>query len=63
VRVGYPNTVGGLSEIVKNPMYATAVGLLLYGRNNVSDSNYKNGDKNIVTKVAKGMKNWFTEAF
>jgi cell division protein FtsA len=63
MRVGYPNTVGGLSEIVKNPMYATAVGLLLYGRNNVSDSNYKNGDKNIVTKVAKGMKNWFTEAF
>jgi cell division protein FtsA len=55
--------VGGLSEIVKSPMYATAVGLVLYGRNHVSESNYNNGDKNIVTKISKSMKNWFTEAF
>ena len=63
VRIGYPNTVGGLSEIVKNPMYATAVGLLLYGRNNVSESNYNNGEKSIATKITKSMKNWFAEAF
>ena len=63
VRVGYPNSVGGLSEIVKNPMYATAVGLVLYGRNHVSESNYNNGEKSIATKITKSMKNWFAEAF
>lgn len=31
VRVGYPQTVEGLAEVVRNPVYSTAVGLLLYG--------------------------------
>ena len=63
VRVGYPNSVGGLSEIVKSPMYATAVGLILYGRNHESDSNYKNGNKNRLAKITQGIKNWFEEVF
>jgi cell division protein FtsA len=32
VRVGYPQTVQGLNDIVRNPIYATSVGLLQYGR-------------------------------
>ena len=31
VRVGYPETVSGLKDIVRNPIYSTSVGLLLYG--------------------------------
>jgi cell division protein FtsA len=31
VRVGYPQTVQGLTDIVRNPIYATSVGLLQYG--------------------------------
>ncbi len=31
VRVGYPQSVQGLNDIVRNPIYATGVGLLLYG--------------------------------
>ena len=31
VRVGYPQSVKGLNDIVRNPIYATSVGLLLYG--------------------------------
>ena len=31
VRVGYPQTVRGLHDIVRNPIYATSVGLLQYG--------------------------------
>ncbi|MCP5131470.1 MAG: cell division protein FtsA [Pseudomonadales bacterium] len=31
VRVGYPQNVQGLNDIVRNPIYATSVGLLLYG--------------------------------
>jgi len=63
VRVGYPNSVGGLSEIVKNPMYATAVGLVLYGRHHTSDSSYNRGDKNIFTRLTQSMKNWCAEVF
>ncbi len=31
VRVGYPQAVKGLNDIVRNPIYATSVGLLQYG--------------------------------
>jgi cell division protein FtsA len=31
VRIGMPNDVQGLTDIVRNPTYATGVGLLLYG--------------------------------
>ncbi len=32
VRLGYPRYVTGLTDVIKNPIYATGVGLLLYGR-------------------------------
>ncbi len=31
VRVGYPQSIQGLTDIVRNPIYATSVGLLQYG--------------------------------
>ena len=31
VRIGKPNNVVGLSDIINNPIYATGVGLLVYG--------------------------------
>jgi cell division protein FtsA len=31
VSLGTPRNITGLAEIVRNPVYATAVGLLLYG--------------------------------
>jgi len=31
VRLGIPQGVGGLSGVVHNPIYATGVGLVLYG--------------------------------
>lgn len=63
VRVGYPNSVGGLSEIVKSPIYATAVGLVLYGRNHASDHNHKNGSKNLFPWMTRSVKDWFAEVF
>jgi cell division protein FtsA len=33
VRLGAPNAVSGLMDIVRNPIYATGVGLLNYGQN------------------------------
>jgi cell division protein FtsA len=31
VRVGFPQAVQGLNDIVRNPVYSTSVGLLQYG--------------------------------
>ncbi len=32
VRLGSPQGISGLTDVVKNPIYSTAVGLLLYGQ-------------------------------
>ena len=34
VRLGFPQDVVGLPDVVRNPVYATAVGLLLFGNEN-----------------------------
>lgn len=31
VRIGSPQNIDGLTDIVRNPIYSTGVGLLLYG--------------------------------
>jgi cell division protein FtsA len=36
VRLGFPQSVRGLADAVKNPIYSTAVGLLLYARENTA---------------------------
>lgn len=37
VRVGKPQFVSGLADIIKDPIYSTGVGLLLYGRRQLRD--------------------------
>ena len=32
VRLGFPQSVQGLADVVRNPIYSTGVGLLLYAR-------------------------------
>src|ERR1700741_5512995 len=39
VRLASPQHVTGLADVVRNPIYATAVGLLLYGRENYVRNN------------------------
>lgn len=36
VRIGTPQNVSGMTEVAKNPIYSTAVGLLLFGKENVN---------------------------
>jgi cell division protein FtsA len=64
VRLGKPAGVTGLTDMVKSPMYATGVGLVLYGAN--QDRKHKPKgfsirDKNIFYKVMAQMKRWFKE--
>jgi cell division protein FtsA len=61
-RVGYPQKVSGLVEIVNKPMYATAVGLVLYGaKRSRGDKKFRIRDSNIFSKVTERMKKWFKE--
>jgi cell division protein FtsA len=61
-RRGYPMGVGGLADIVNNPMYATAVGLILYGaRHRQEKKGFGIRDENIFNRVAQRMRRWFKE--
>ncbi len=63
VRIGYPVDVGGIVDIINNPIYATAVGLVIYGSKNKSGVLFKKKEKNMVSKIIKSMKRWFDDFF
>jgi cell division protein FtsA len=58
-RRGYPAGVGGLAEVVSNPMYATAVGLVLYGARNKAERKFRIRDVNIFNRITSRMRKWF----
>jgi len=61
-RTGYPQGISGLVEIVNKPMYATAVGLVLYGAKRAKEGKkFRIRDSNIFAKVMERMKKWFKE--
>lgn len=68
-RRGYPVGVGGLVDVVNNPIYATGVGLLLYGYKNSKGTGKSFGKGNSFKKLLSGpkvlgrMKDWFKEIF
>jgi len=63
VRLGSPQYVMGLVDVVRNPIYATGVGLLLFGSQNRAprafDSDFGRG----VRGVWERMKSWFQGNF
>jgi cell division protein FtsA len=63
VRKGAPRDVGGLTDIVSNPIYTTAVGLVLYGQKGRISEGFVPGEANIFDKVTRRMKGWFKEFF
>jgi cell division protein FtsA len=64
VRRGMPRGIGGLVDVVKSPMYATAVGLVQYGAKQHEGSPYfKIREENVFRKVKDRMKGWLGEVF
>lgn len=61
VRIGVPQNSSGLGDIVRNPIYATSVGLLNYGIHRQSEGVVSSGSggDNIFSKV----KQWFQNNF
>jgi cell division protein FtsA len=63
VRVGAPVNVKGLGDIVKNPIYATGVGLLLYGMRQQKDGGPSLDPEENRPSAVEKMKRWFKENF
>lgn len=63
VRVGTPLGVGGLTDIVNNPMYATAVGLVLYGSRYHAGSASRKGNGDFIRKTLKRARKWYKDLF
>jgi len=63
VRVGRPMGIGGLVDVVNSPMFATGVGLLIYGSKHRSQRRFGIRDKNVFEKVTVRMKEWLEEFF
>jgi cell division protein FtsA len=61
VRVGKPHSIKGLAEYVDDPSYATAVGLLQYGKQN--SNNKKTLPKSGEESVLKRIQSWFKGEF
>jgi cell division protein FtsA len=62
VRLGSPVGVTGLGDVVRNPIHATGVGLLLYGRANAGQPAPKLIGDGMKT-VSERMKSWFQGYF
>ena len=59
VRLGIPQYVGGLSEVVRNPRYATGVGLLLAGLEQYQRHQLVRMQSSSIQQVFEKMKSWF----
>lgn len=63
VRLGVPIHVGGLVDVISSPIYATGVGLVLYGMRRQERNHFRIRDDNIFSKVRHRMTDWFSEFF
>ena len=60
-RLGRPRGITGLVDVVNNPMFATGVGLVLYGARNQTAKKFRIRDNNIFNRLVARMKKWFKE--
>jgi cell division protein FtsA len=63
-RRGLPMNIGGLVDVVNSPMYATGVGLVLFGAQQAGSGKARSiGDGNLFSKVLGKMKGWMEGFF
>ncbi|MDP3210265.1 MULTISPECIES: cell division protein FtsA [Methylotenera] len=63
VRLGMPRYVGGLSEVVSNPRYATGVGLVLMGKQQLERHLTGQMESSSFGRILERMKSWFQGNF
>jgi cell division protein FtsA len=63
VRLGLPLDIGGLTDLVHNPMYATGVGLALYGRDRLLVAESMHPGQGGFTQAFRRAVAWFQNFF
>jgi cell division protein FtsA len=66
VRLAVPHSVSGLTDVVRNPIYSTAVGLLLYGQKTLEEGSTSSAEVNHVAdqeNMMTKLKKWFQGNF
>lgn len=63
VRLGMPQRISGLAEVVQNPIYATGVGLLLFGHKHAREQRPQPRMDSGLSGVWARMKSWFQGNF
>ncbi len=63
VRVGFPENISGIQELIYSPKYATSVGLVRYGINSQNKLQFSGDETNVFHKVSRRMKDWLHEFF
>ncbi|MDP8225681.1 MAG: cell division protein FtsA [Candidatus Lernaella stagnicola] len=56
VRVGKPQHIGGLIDVVSSPMYSTAVGLVLLGAQDLALSKFSRTELSVVSRAGRWLK-------
>ncbi len=63
VRLGVPQSITGLVDVVRNPIYATGVGLLLFGHQNRTRRHFDADIGRGIRGVLARMRSWFQGNF
>jgi cell division protein FtsA len=71
VRIGKPQNVGGLADIARTPMFATGVGLCMFGAESAAlsgvahkrDKKKSSGGEGGLGNVIKNVSSWFSKYF
>jgi cell division protein FtsA len=61
VRIGVPTGLGGLADVVQNPMYSTAAGLLLHAQRRGPSSLVLPKPPNALSRLLQSLFAWFRE--
>lgn len=59
VRIGYPQHIGGILDIVNTPQCATGVGLVIYGKKSESGRLYHDKERSGIGGIARKIKGLF----
>ena len=61
VRTGLPTDIGGLADVVRNPMYATGVGRHCAHIAHKQRQLFRIRQNNIFNRLVDRMRNWFSD--
>ncbi|HOW56475.1 MAG TPA: cell division protein FtsA [Smithellaceae bacterium] len=63
VRKGSPIGIGGLTDVVNSPAFATGVGLIVYGSKQIAGDSFHRKTGGALNSMIKIIKKWFFEFF